>query len=269
MRSPADTWPIFGRHLIRYRDPALTVDAALEPGAFAVLTGLPDVELNITGLFPPAGAAEAEALVDRVDSAGAPALVFVSKEVDAGIGAVLARHGFVAMTVPEPLMWRTGVQQPALPAVSPFVVRRVADEADLAGLVSVLQAAITLPPEITRRQFALDRLAGHGLGTWLAWDGEEAASAVTLSWDDEACGVWEMMTAPGHRRRGAGWAVLSAALDAVLRPPMQGAVLTATPLGRPLYERLGFVAIDESTTWTRGASAEDLARVGQIEASPS
>ena len=263
MRTPADTWPIYGRHLLRYRDPGLAVETGQVAGGFAVLTGLPDVELNGSALYPPAGAAAAAALLDRVDRAAPSALVFVSQAADPAIGPLLADRGFIAMPVPEPLMWRAGAES-AEPPASSFVVRRVRDEADLGGLVRVLEAAITLPPEITRRQFALERLSGDGLGTWLAWDGDEPMSAVTLSWDDEACAVWEMMTAPSHRRRGAGRAVLSAALRAVLRAPMRGAVLTSTVLGRPLYEALGFVAVDEATTWTRGATAEDLARVGQV-----
>jgi GNAT superfamily N-acetyltransferase len=268
MRTPAETWPIYGRHLLRYRDPGLTVEAADVPGGFAVLTGLPDVELNVSALYPPAGRADAAALLDRIDRAAPSALVFVSQAADPAIGPLLADRGFIAMPVPEPLMWRAGGRA-AAPAASPFAVRRVRDEADLGGLVRVLEAAITLPPEITRRQFALERLSGDSLGTWLAWDGDEPMSAATLSWDDEACAVWEMMTVPSHRRRGAGRAVLSAALHAVLRPPMGGAVLTSTILGRPLYETLGFVAVDEATTWTRGATAEDLARVGQVLTSPS
>ena len=263
MRTPADTWPIYGRHLLRYRDPGLAVETGQVAGGFAVLTGLPDVELNVSALYPPAGAAAAAALLDRFDRAAPSALVFVSQAADPAIGPLLADRGFIAMPVPEPLMWRAGAESAEPPALS-FVVRRVRDEADLGGLVRVLEAAITLPPEITRRQFALERLSGDGLGTWLAWDGDEPMSAVTLSWDDEACAVWEMMTAPSHRRRGAGRAVLSAALHAVLRPPMGGTVLTSTVLGRPLYEALGFVAVDEATTWTRGATAEDLARVGQV-----
>lgn len=263
MSSPEDVWQVFGRHLIRYRDPGLTASADLADGWFAVLTGIPDIELNVCALFPPAGPAEAAELVARIDAVDTPALVFVSSAVDQTVRSVLAERGFRPTTVPEPLMWRSGSSALVPVTTSGFGVRRVAAADDLVGLEAILEAAITMPPKIARRQFALDRLVGDGLGSWVAWDSGEPISAVTVSWDAEACAVWEMMTMPAHRRRGAGRTVLAAALNAVLRPSMTGSVLVSTPFGRPLYESLGFAALDESITWTRGASAEDLARVGQ------
>nr|MBA2380511.1 GNAT family N-acetyltransferase [Chloroflexota bacterium] len=208
MHPISEAWQTFGRHLVRYRDPGLTVAFDLGPGRFAVLTGLPDIELNVTGLHPPAAAAEANALVDRIDEVGAPTLVFVSRNAALAVLAVLAARGFAPTVLPEPLMWRACQILRPTPASPTFSVRRVAGERDLGALVAVLAAAITMPPEVTRRQFALDRLAGDGLGSWLAWDGVEPVSTVTLTWDDEACAVWEMMTVPAHRRRGAGRVVL-------------------------------------------------------------
>ena len=263
MSSPEDVWQVFGGHLIRYRDPGLTASADLADGWFAVLTGIPDIELNVCALFPPAGPAEAAELIARIDAVDTPALVFVSSAVDQTVRSVLAEHGFRPTIVPEPLMWRSGSSALAPVTTSGFGVRRVAAADDLVGLEAILEAAITMPPKIARRQFALERLVGEGLGSWVAQDGDEPVSAVTVSWDAEACAVWEMMTMPARRRRGAGRTVLTAALNAVLRPSITGSVLVSTPFGRPLYESLGFAALDESITWTRGASAEDLARVGQ------
>jgi hypothetical protein len=270
MRPTEAVWETFARHLLRYRAPELTRLGDHGSGWLAVMTGIPDVELNVTGLFPGADASVAEELCDRIDDVGEHSLVFVSSAADRSVETVLARRGFGPTATPEPLMWRPGadVPEPSLPD-SRFSVRRVLDEPDLAGLTSVLETGITMAPDVSRRQFALDRLRGDGLGTWLAWDGDQPVSTVTLTWDDDAAGVFEMITAVAHRRRGGGQAVLAAALGEVLQPSMAGTVLYATPLGRPLYERLGFVAVDEATTWTRGASAEDLARVGQIGAAAS
>ena len=266
MMSPEDAWTIFGRHLIRYRDPGLTVSAGVADGWFAVLTEIPDIELNVCALFPPAGRAEASELVARIDAVDTPALVFVSRSMDETVRSALGDRGFRPTTTPEPLMWRSGSSALVPKAASGFTVRRVIEAADLVGLEVILAAAIMMPPEIARRQFALGRLVGDGLGSWVAWDDDQPVRAVTLSWDAQACAVWEMMTMPAHRRRGAGRAALIAALNDVLRPSMTGSVLVSTPLGRALYESLGFVAFDESITWTRGASAEDLARVGQTSA---
>jgi GNAT superfamily N-acetyltransferase len=73
-----------------------------------------------------------------------------------------------------------------------------------------------------------------------------------------------MNTAPAHRRRGAGRAVLTAALHGAAarldRPPSVS--FWSTPLGRPMYESIGFVVIDDVEAWTLGASDQDMDAVG-------
>jgi GNAT superfamily N-acetyltransferase len=83
-----------------------------------------------------------------------------------------------------------------------------------------------------------------------------------LTWDEGLVGVWEMMTSPGHRRRGAGRAVLAAALAATAALGPSGTLLWASPMGRPLYEALGFEVFDEVVPWVRGGTAEELALIG-------
>jgi predicted acetyltransferase len=73
-----------------------------------------------------------------------------------------------------------------------------------------------------------------------------------------------MMTSPRHRRRGAARAVLTQALadTATDGGSVETTVFWSTPLGRPLYESLGFEVADHLTVWTLGASPEDMAAVG-------
>jgi len=73
-----------------------------------------------------------------------------------------------------------------------------------------------------------------------------------------------MMTPPRHRRRGAARAVLTRALAeaAAEGGPVDQIVFWSTPLGRPLYESLGFEVADVLQVWTLGASPEDMAAVG-------
>ena len=44
--------------------------------------------------------------------------------------------------------------------------------------------------------------------------------------------------------------------------PVDSIVFWSTPLGRPLYESLGFVVADSLDVWTFRASKEDMAAVG-------
>jgi GNAT superfamily N-acetyltransferase len=83
---------------------------------------------------------------------------------------------------------------------------------------------------------------------WLAWlDGQPAAVAaahrqagVTL--------VEYVATLPAARGRGAGAAVTWAA---TLADPAAPAVLIASDEGRPVYERLGYIAVERWTVWLR------------------
>jgi len=72
MSAPGDAWQIFGRHLVRDRDPGRTASARVAPGMFAVLTGIPDIALDVCSIHPPAGAAGATAGVVG-QTAAAPA----------------------------------------------------------------------------------------------------------------------------------------------------------------------------------------------------
>ena len=98
---------------------------------------------------------------------------------------------------------------------------------------------------------------------WLAWDGAEPISAVWLLRGDGVIGVWSMTTLRRHQRRGAGRALLTAALADTWSPDTRFAVLMATPAGRRLYESVGFSAADEVTTSFRGVDEALLEAIGQ------
>jgi GNAT superfamily N-acetyltransferase len=100
------------------------------------------------------------------------------------------------------------------------------------------------------------------VAAWLALDGDEPVSVVWAT-PGPRIGIWSMMTPAPHRRKGGARAVLTCALEALWGPDTEGAFLFSTPAGRPFYEAMGFTAVDETTTWTRGASAEFLAAIGQ------
>lgn len=71
--------------------------------------------------------------------------------------------------------------------------------------------------------------------------GDALTSMVMIIPHDEGCFVAMMVVAPDQHGRGLGRALLEHALSEAPRPVM----LYATPKGRPLYEKLGFVAVDE------------------------
>ena len=104
-----------------------------------------------------------------------------------------------------------------------------------------------------------------GFSAWLAWEGDVPVSFTIVTRSAESLALWDVMTPEGHRRRGAARAVISHALAEVASAadaPITETFFWATPLGRPLYEAMGFAIADDIDAWTLGASPEDLAAVG-------
>ena len=129
-------------------------------------------------------------------------------------------------------------------------------------LLAICAEGHAIDDQILARVLARDPSRDDDVSTWIAWEGDEPISVVWLTHGD-GIGVWEMMTPPAHRQRGAARAVLTAALAQSWQPSVTGAFLWATPAGRPLYESLAFRALDEPTIWvTPGGEAGNLA-VGQ------
>ena len=74
---------------------------------------------------------------------------------------------------------------------------------------------------------------------------DAALQAVSLAFDDGlSIGVYLVGTATAARGRGLGRAVTAASLAAL---PPRPALLTATTMGRPVYERLGFRVVGRAT----------------------
>jgi len=145
---------------------------------------------------------------------------------------------------------------------SPFTVHRAATAGDLADADRILAEAHGTSPGTVDRVFNLDGWRSGRLGCWVAREGADPASSVWLTWEGGLVGVWEMMTSPRHRRRGAGRAVLTAALIDTAGLGPRGTLLWASPMGRPLYEALGFEVFDEVIPWVRGGTAAELALIG-------
>ncbi|MEU1376003.1 GNAT family N-acetyltransferase [Streptomyces triculaminicus] len=77
-------------------------------------------------------------------------------------------------------------------------------------------------------------------------DGEAIGAGVTVVHDGFGSHYW--VAAPSaHRSRGAGRAVMLGSLAPMANLPV---TLTASRLGRPLYESLGFTAVTDSTWWS-------------------
>ncbi|WKU48849.1 GNAT family N-acetyltransferase [Streptomyces sp. VNUA116] len=86
-----------------------------------------------------------------------------------------------------------------------------------------------------------------GVDVFLAvLDGETVGAGVTVVHDEFGSHYW-VGTPSARRSRGAGRAVMLGSLAPMANLPV---TLTASRLGRPLYESLGFTAVASSTWWS-------------------
>ncbi len=156
----------------------------------------------------------------------------------------LAARGWTLMGHP-PLMVR-----PAGPAEVPtpegVEIVPVHDPESLAAFDTTLIEAYPVPEMRGRRHFGDDVVDAPGWHMWLAMaDGRPigtAAAQVTESFVD----VEWISLRPEHRGKRVGEAL---AWAATLAEPSLPAMLFASDLGRPTYERMGYLTLTRLTLW--------------------
>lgn len=99
------------------------------------------------------------------------------------------------------------------------------------------------------------------------WDGRPAGTATTICYGEAVAWIGMVLVHPGYRKRGIGTALLEECLTAL--KGIGCVKLDATPLGQPLYEKMGFrvewgLARWELTREQAGA-AEDMNSGNGIE----
>ncbi|HVX18239.1 MAG TPA: GNAT family N-acetyltransferase [Acidimicrobiales bacterium] len=183
------------------------------------------------------------ARVDEVVPRPAPALVITSAmEPD------LAPSGFQAIGRPPLMVRPAGPSEHTIPAE--LTITEVVDEAGLETFEHTLVDAYPEPLMQPYRwgEFNDARVLG---GPTHFFTGYVAGRPVATAAGHVAAGVnlvEFVATMPDARGRGYGEAVTWAATSA---DPTLPAVLTASDLGRPVYERMGYLAVSRWSLWFR------------------
>ncbi|MGH7918361.1 MAG: GNAT family N-acetyltransferase [Candidatus Dormibacteraceae bacterium] len=179
-------------------------------------------------------------------------------------GSLLAR-GFQWGWRPRWMAFDLAGPAPALPAPPGIALEEVLDDVDW-------QAA-DLPyhdPPWERRFGALVRQRPGRTVILAVREGNAIRGKVILhvQADGSVGGVYECGVAETARRRGIGAALTAAAVRRARELGCRLAVLNATPIGEPVYRRVGFVPAGWGPTWwlldgraTREAPSPDLVRL--------
>jgi GNAT superfamily N-acetyltransferase len=112
-------------------------------------------------------------------------------------------------------------------------------------LLRVLYDSFFIGPEIGRCLVRAEHFADatDTIRHYLAYADSVPAACVTLLLKDGIAGVWNVGTLRPYRRQGLASAALMAALVEAAQDGCPDSVLLASPLGRSLYEEMGYQCI--------------------------
>ena len=91
-------------------------------------------------------------------------------------------------------------------------------------------------------------------------DGRVCGTATTISFENRFAWVGMVLVDPEYRSRGIGTRLLERAIEHLDDLKIPAIKLDATPQGKPLYEKLGFVSEYEIERWTLKRSASQAAK---------
>jgi hypothetical protein len=227
-------------------DTRATPGGAVVEGAGLVLCGTPHGTAvnNMTMVVGATTARDIGAAAARMyGRTGWPFSVWTRVHADAALEAELARAGYHALVALPGMAFAEG-DGPAVPAPRGIDIRVVANDADRRAYADVMVNAYAVygaPAPATRERFASPAsLIGPDTRAFLAWKNGRAVAGATLVVAHDVGGVNWVGTQPDEFGRGYGAAVTWAVIAEGLRRGVRFLNLQASPMGAPVYRRMGF-----------------------------
>lgn len=247
----AEIWTCALRDLAGFFSRIDGAEVIFRGNAIIGITGGPTADFNMA-LFgdDPDEIQVFDEFLSRVNAIGVPAVAMMSGVAGQRLGPEARSRGLTEAGA-APLMVRSGPlrEKPS----SEFVTRRINDPAEMSVFADLAAAAFALDqPWVDRTFAAASLLNAPGLAFYIAHRGSVPMSGVCTTSAGPTCGIWTMSTPPDKQRQGAGRAVLIAAMQEELNRGIDTFYLIATAAGKPLYDKLGFEAVDELSIWLAG-----------------
>jgi GNAT superfamily N-acetyltransferase len=191
--------------------------------------------LKVDGLAP-------DRVADRLRSfygpLGVPYLLWVMHDTHPVLLGAAGRLGLTTSDGP-PAMVLAPIE-PQVQVPGELEIEAVRDEAGMEDAVLLASAGFGMPPELARKFLNPSMLDDPLVRTFVGRVGGEAVSTATLVVTDEVAGVYTVATPTAHRSRGYGAALTAAVVEEGRRRGCTLASLQASPMGAPVYERMGF-----------------------------
>ena len=217
------------------------------PGVSVGIGGEPSHNLNWIVAYGPDGVTDGiAAAVAVLRRRALPGLLYAASPVAAEAAEVARDLGFVHSGAVPAMCAHAG---DVVRAEGGHETRRVSDIEGALAAGDVLGDAFEMPVDWCQRLLGVGFVGRTDASVFLSLhDGRPVAVAGSALVGDIA-GIYAVGTRHSHRRRGAGAAVVSAAIDHGLQAGAHWFGLLSSPDAEPFYAGLGFVAVDHASTW--------------------
>lgn len=163
--------------------------------------------------------------------------------------AVDAAELQMVYAMPEMSLGRRAEQRPLPPGVE---LRRVTGPEQAEHYWQVAgpaYASLGFPPEIFAGYTNHEGLLADDVAAFVAYLDDEPASIAMTIVSDGVAGIYWVGSLEPARGMGLGWIVTAAATNAGFDLGAEVASLQASPMGRPIYERMGYEALHDYQLW--------------------
>jgi GNAT superfamily N-acetyltransferase len=156
-----------------------------------------------------------------------------------------------------PGMAATPISTIDAPPADGLRIVRVVDPAGLEAHISAAAAGFEMPATLVSRIVAPVMLDDPDVWFYVGFAGDRPVSSGLGIRTGRTIGVYNISTAPSHRRRGYGAAITVRIVADGHAAGCDVAVLQASDMGRPTYERLGFRTVIDYMGYVDPASLAD------------
>ena len=175
---------------------------------------------------------------------GLPFSVHTRAHVDGELEATLSAGGFHRIAATPGMVLHADAHAAAAPVPRELVVRPVETDRDRAAYAEVMAEAYAVygSPEASTQAFfdRMESVRGPMVQAFLGWCDARAVSGAMLYLSHGIGGVGWVGTRPTAFGRGYGAALTRRAVDEGIRRGVTTFNLQASPMGAPVYARLGF-----------------------------
>ncbi|PYT25364.1 MAG: hypothetical protein DMG57_25390 [Acidobacteria bacterium] len=174
---------------------------------------------------------------------------WLDKKARRAASEVFRRHGlFQATELPGMLAERVLRPVRELPKLQ---IRTVSDDQTWSAFCQIGAVCFNVPLEWFQEIFRESSVWQKGFSGYVGYLAGEPVSTAATVVDNDAVGVYNVATLPGHQRRGCGETVMRHALErAQQESGIERSVLQSTSQGFRLYQQMGYAAVTKVVVYT-------------------